>query len=150
VATLTNSTQNISSVTIDPSEAHYNDLLPDISDLFPLKRNLLSHVKFNKAVQKLSSYLREIPDVQRLRTNYDLIQRIANIIENFAFKSKSVDKKALLIAAFQIVFKLNAAEISIISDFIEYIHSNKLIKKLTTSKFIYRKSKKILVSFLKF
>ena len=46
------SIQNISSITIAPSEAHYNDLLPDVADLFPLKRNLLSHVKFNKAVQK--------------------------------------------------------------------------------------------------
>jgi hypothetical protein len=67
-----------------------------------------------------------------------------------AFKSKSVDKKSLLINAFQIVFKLNPAEIAIISDFIEYVHSNKLIKKLTTSQFVYRKSKKILVSVLKF
>jgi hypothetical protein len=149
VATLNPSTQNISSVSIDPSEGHYNDLLPDVSDLFPLKKNLLSHVKFNKAVQKLVAYIQQIPDVQRLRINYDLIQRIANIIENFAFKSKSVDKKALLLSAFQIVFKLNAAEISIISEFIEFVHSNKLIKKLTTSQFAYRKSKKILVSLLK-
>ena len=67
-----------------------------------------------------------------------------------AFKTKSVDKKSLLISAFQIVFNLNTAEIAIISDFIEYVHSNKLIKKLTTSQFLYRKSKKILVSALKF
>ena len=32
------STQNISSVSIDPSEAHYNDLLPDVEDLIPLKK----------------------------------------------------------------------------------------------------------------
>ena len=74
MATLTNSTQNISSVTIDPSEAHYNDLLPDVEDLFPLKKNLLSHVKFNKAVQKLTGYLQQIPDVQRLRIDFDLVE----------------------------------------------------------------------------
>jgi hypothetical protein len=149
VSNIIATTQNISSVTIDPSEAHFNDLLPDISDLFPLKKKLLDHVKFNKAVQKLSGYLLQIPDVQRLRIDFNLVHRIANIIENLAFKSKSVDKKALLISAFQIVFKLNSAEIAIISDFIEYVHSNKLIKKLTTSQFVYRKSKKILVSLIK-
>jgi len=63
---LSATTQNISSVTIDPSEAHYNDLLPDIADLFPLTKKLLSHVKFNKAVQKLVSYIQQIPDVQKI------------------------------------------------------------------------------------
>jgi len=70
--------------------------------------------------------------------NLDLVKRIADLIENFLFKSKSVDKKALLISAFQTVFKLNPAEIIIISDFIEFIHSNKLIIKLSFTKKNYR------------
>ena len=37
-------TQNISSVSIDPSEAHYNDLLPDdVADLLPLKTCVISY-----------------------------------------------------------------------------------------------------------
>ena len=109
----------------------------------------MNHIKFNKAIQILSKSILQIPDVQRLRTNFDLVKRIADLIENFLFKSKSVDKKALLISTFQNVFKLNSAEVSIISEFIEFIHSNKLIKKLTTSQFLYYKSKKVLGSFLK-
>jgi len=134
---------------VDPSQAHYNDILPDVFNLFPLDKKLLNHIKFNKAIQNLSKYILQIPDVQRLRINFDLVKRIADLIENFAFKSKSVDKKALLISTFQNVFKLNSAEVLIISDFIEFIHSSKLIKKLTTSQFLYYKSKKKLISFLK-
>ena len=150
---MSNLTVNQNTLVVDPivdlSQDYYNDIFPDILNIFPLKKKLLNHIKFNKAIQILSKSILQIPDVQRLRTNFDLVKRIADLIENFLFKSKSVDKKALLISTFQNVFKLNSAEISIISDFIEFIHSNKLIKKLTTSQFLYYKSKKVLGSFLK-
>jgi hypothetical protein len=140
-------TQN---VPIDPSEDYFNDLIPDVSDLFPLKKNLLSHVKFQKAVQKIVLYIKQIPDVQKLRINYDLVKRTADIIENFAFKSKSVDKKSLLIGAFKIVFNLNTAEIAIISDFIDFLHSNKHIIKLSFTRKNYRKLKKFATKQLTF
>jgi hypothetical protein len=126
---------------VDHSEDYFNDLIPDVSDLFPLKKNLLCHVKFQKAVQKIVSYIRQIPDVQKLRINFDLVKRSANLIENFLFKSKSVDKKALLISAFKTVFNLNPAEIIIISDFIDFLHSNGYIKKLSFTYKNYRKLK---------
>jgi hypothetical protein len=138
------------SALIDPSSTSFNDLLPDVGKLFPLSKNMLSHIKFNKAVQKLVGYIQQIPEVQKLRISLDLVKRIADIIENLGFKKKSINKKELLITAFQLVFKLNTAEVIIISDFIEFIWSNKLIKKLSFVKrnYVFIK-KKLLKTLLK-
>jgi hypothetical protein len=134
---------------VDLSATEYNNLLPDISDLFPLKSVLLSHVKFNKAVQKIVTHIQQIPENQKLRTNLDLVKRIMDIIDQLGFKKKeNLDKKELLLTAFKIVFKLSPVEIVIISDFIEFIVSNKLIKKLSFVKRNYVCIKKTLLKTL--
>jgi hypothetical protein len=147
------STQTIVTTTtqtpVDLSATAYNDILPDISDIFKLKSNLRSHVKFNKAVQKIVTHIQQIPEVQKLRTNFDLVKRSMDIIENLGFKKKEkVDKKELLLTAFKIVFKLTTVEIAIISDFIEFVASNKLIKKLSFFKRNYIDAKKIFLKTL--
>jgi hypothetical protein len=72
-----------------------------------------------------------------------------DIIENLGFKKKEkVDKKELLLTAFKIVFKLTTVEIAIISDFIEFVASNKLIKKLSFFKRNYIDVKKFFLKTL--
>jgi hypothetical protein len=72
-----------------------------------------------------------------------------DIIEHLGLKKKEkIDKKELLLTAFKIVFKLSAVEIAIINDFIEFVASNKLIKKLSFLKRNYIDAKKLFLKTL--
>jgi hypothetical protein len=145
----TNLTTNETPIINDNLSSKYDDIIPEISDLFTISPSLLSHIKFNKAIDKLVIYIKEIPNYEKLRSDFNLVKRTADIIENLTFKSKTVDKKAILISTFMKVFKLSPSEVTIISDFIEFIHSNNLITKLSFRQLHYRKAKKFLFHLVK-
>jgi hypothetical protein len=145
----TNLTTTQSTIINDDLTSIYDDVIPEISDLFTISPSLLSHIKYNKAIDKLVIYIKQIPNYEKLKIDFNLVKRTADIIENLTFKSKSVDKKAILITTFIKVFKLAPPEVTIISDFIEFIHSNKLITKLNFRQLHYRKAKKFLFQLVK-
>ena len=115
-----------------------NTLEFTLPDIF-LKNNLDKHNIYYNLIQAISNKILLIPEFHRLKTEIELIKLICNIVENTAVKSQQIDKKQLVIDIFQRVFNLNAIEIELIKNGIEFIFNNKLIKKISIKKYIKSK-----------
>lgn len=137
-----------SSASNNQSDDPYAYLIPDITNLFQLQPELLKSIKIQKAQDVIVQHIRLIPNFSSLRINLNLVKRIMDIIENLAFTSKSADKKKLLIDSLNEVFQLSPSEMNIVSDFIQYVHSNGQIIKLSKSKIVFKKLKKLLTTVL--
>jgi hypothetical protein len=109
----------------------YNSLFPDVANKIVPKYDLLANIKFNKLVEFIIKEVQNIPDHQNLKNNFELVKLICNIIENKVVKKDNIDKKAVVIEGLKRVFNLVEHEIKNIETFIEFLHKNKKIKKLS-------------------
>lgn len=121
------------------------DALVKIPEL-TLKSTLKSHVLFELVLDKIVQELKKLPNLQSFKLNNEMASLVCTLIENTVKKKDKVDKKKLAVQVLTLVFTLNPAEQIVISNQIEYLLENKLIKKIkkaiTTR--IYRKGKKLL------
>jgi transcription termination factor NusB len=112
----------------------YNSLFPDISNLVKPKNCLLNDIKFNKLVEFIINEVINIPDYRSFKNNLELIKLVCNLVENKIVKKDNVDKKKVVIHSFSQIFKLTDDEIKNLDGFIEFLHKNKKIKKLSVLK----------------
>jgi len=121
------------------------DALVKIPEL-TLKSTLKSHVLFELVLDKIVQELKKLPNLQSFKLNNEMASLVCTLIENTVKKKDKVDKKKLAVQVLTLVFTLNPAEQIVISNQIEYLLENKLIKKIkkaiTTR--IFRKGKKLL------
>ena len=80
-------------------------------------------------IAKIQSY----PDLNDLKLDLDVILYICTIIENEIKqnKTKSIDKKSLVISILTKIHPHTAPELAILNKQIEFLHSNSLINKIT-------------------
>ena len=109
----------------------YNSLFLDVSNIIVPKYDLFTNIKFNKLVEFIIKEVQNIPEHQNLKNNFELVKLICNIIENKVVKKDNIDKKAVVIEGLKRVFNLVEHEIKNIDAFIEILHKNKKIKKLS-------------------
>ena len=112
----------------------YNKLFPDVSNLINPKYALLEDIKFNKLVEFIIKEIQNIPEYQSHKNNLELIKLIFNLIENKVVKKDKLDKKSIVIEGIKRTFNLNEAEVKTLEGFIEFLHKNKKIKKLSVLK----------------
>jgi hypothetical protein len=109
----------------------YNTLFPNVSNIIVPKYDLLTNIKFNKLVEFIIKEVQNIPEYQNHKNNLELIKLICNLIENKVVKKDKLDKKSIVIEGLKRVFNLVEDEIKILDGFIEFLHQNKKIKKLS-------------------
>ena len=112
----------------------YSNLFPDVSNIIVPKNELLANIKFNKLVEYIVKEIQNIPEHQQFRNDLELIKLICNIIENKVVKKDEVDKKAAVVEGLKRAFNLADSELKNIDTFIEFLHKNKKIKKLSCLK----------------
>lgn len=109
-------------------------LFPNFSNVIVPKNELLANIKFNKLVEYIVKEIQNIPEYEQFRNDLELIKLICNIIENKVVKKDEVDKKSAVVEGFKRSFNLSDNEIKSINNFIEFLHKNKKIKKLSCLK----------------
>ena len=109
------------------------DKQKSLKKLIPLKHSLKQVSKFQKISDMILCYLNDIPEIDVHKTSNELILLIMNLIEHLVRKKLNIDKKLLLISTLSRALKepLTDEEKLTIESAIEFLHSNKLIKKIT-------------------
>jgi hypothetical protein len=88
-------------------------------------------IKSNDVKSKIVSRLTELKLIDtKYKVNPDIILLVCNLIENLV-KNKKINKKQLLLDIFVQLYNIQPADRAIIETNIEFLHSNKSIKKLS-------------------
>ena len=74
-----------------------------------------------------------LPDLPDLKLDLDIILYICNIMENEIKQNsvKSIDKKSLVVSILSKIHPHTPIELALLNKHIEFLHSNKLINKIT-------------------
>jgi hypothetical protein len=100
-------------------------------DLVTITPSLELEIKQNEVKSKVIARLTELKlNDQKYKTNPDIILLVCNLIENIV-KHKKINKKQLLLDIFVQLYNIQAPDRAIIESQIEFLHSNKAIKKLS-------------------
>jgi len=100
-------------------------------DLIAITPNLANEVKTQQIKEKVVARLAELKvNDAKFKNNQDVLLLICNLVEHL-IKDKKIKKKDLVLEILQTVFTLTPTERIIIENNIEFLHSNKAIKKLS-------------------
>jgi len=101
-------------------------------DLIAVTPNLSLEIKANEIKAKIIKRLDELKLTdQKYKLSQDILLLVANLIEHLV-KDKKINKKQLLLDIFQQVYNIQANDRSQLEMQLEFLHSNKAIKKLST------------------
>lgn len=93
--------------------------------------NLGNEIKIQEIKQKVIERLTELKlNDAKFKNNNDVLLLVCNIVEH-CVKQKKIKKKDLVLDIIQTVYSPNAGEKLLIENSIEFLHSNKAIKKLS-------------------
>jgi hypothetical protein len=100
-------------------------------DLVSITPSLGVEIKKNEIKKKIIERLNELGLCdQKFKISTDVILLICNLLEHLV-KDKKINKKDLLLEIFQQVYNIQANDRSVIEQQVEFLHSNKAIKKLS-------------------
>jgi hypothetical protein len=106
--------------------------MSDLS-LIAITPNLSLEIKQNEIKTKIITRLTELKlNDPKYKMSQDVLLLVANLIEHLV-KDKKINKKQMLLDVFQLLFNINAntLEKNLIEQQLEFLHSNKAIKKLS-------------------
>jgi hypothetical protein len=96
-----------------------------------LKNSLVDNDIERQIVQVIEQRIKALPNYMELRLHPELILLACNLIENAAEdRKKKLDKKTVLIKILSSIFNYTEPDKKNVSDTIEFLHSNKKIKKV--------------------
>lgn len=100
-------------------------------NLVSITPNLANEVKIQQIKEKIILRIGElkINDI-KFKNNQDVLLLICNLVEHLV-KDKKIKKKELVLEILQAVYAPTVAEKALIENNIEFLHSNKAIKKLS-------------------
>ncbi len=107
------------------------------------KNKLKALLKLGDISKKIIEKIQAIPNYQELKHDLETLLYICSLVENEIKqnKSKSINKKEVVIDIFQKIFNLKSEEIIILGKHIEFLHINELIKRVSdcekASSYIY-------------
>jgi len=100
-------------------------------DLIAITPNLSLEIKQNEIKTKIIARLTELKlNDAKYKLSQDVLLLVANLLEHLV-KDKKINKKQLLLDIFVIVFNIQAPDRLQIENQLEFLHSNKAIKKLS-------------------
>ncbi len=114
------------------------------------KNKLKSHNIYYTLINQISDLITKIPEFNKLRCETELVRTVCNMIENSNIPKNNldglkIDKKQLVLDCLQRVFNYNEQEKQIISAMIDFLISNKFVKKLS----YYKLSKNFIKKYIK-
>jgi hypothetical protein len=100
-------------------------------DLVAITPNLSLEIRQNEVKAKIVARLIELKlnDV-KYKTSQDILLLVANLIEHL-INDKKINKKQILLDVFTTVYNIQPNDRLIIEQQLEFLHSNKAIKKLS-------------------
>jgi hypothetical protein len=100
-------------------------------DYVSITPSLYLEIRQNEIKAKVVALLTELRLIDcRFKVNPDVILLVANLLENL-IKNKKINKKQVLLDIFVQLYNIQAPDRAIIETQIEFLHSNKSIKKLS-------------------
>ena len=111
-------------------------------DLINPKNSLLKSQKFADVLALLKKNVAEYPPNHILKQCTEFLLYVCKIVENLVVKSDNINKKEMVIDLFKALFGLNDAESKLVSNSIDFLHSNSLISKIKTTKRVWSCFKK--------
>ena len=103
-------------------------------NLIKPKNALLKSQRFNDLLLLLRQRIAEYPATHNLRCCQEFLLYVTKIVEELVKKSEGINKKELVINLFKSLFGLAEAEVKILDASIEFLWSNGLISKISSSK----------------
>ena len=119
-------------------------------NLIPITPNLSTEIRQNEIKEKIIGRLTELKLIDaKYKNSQDVLLLVCNLLEHLV-KDKKINKKQILLDLFIEVYSAAGTDLIQIESQLEFLHSNKAIKKL--SKFYlffcgiceyFKKSKKV-------
>ena len=110
-------------------------------DLILFKNSLDNFVQENSLVLRICQKMNNVPNVQTLKYDLEVIKYIANVVENELVSHNEDEKKAVIVKVLKSLFLAqpftDAETVTILSQ-ITYLIKNKQIKKTSYKKYIYK------------
>lgn len=98
----------------------------------PLKNNLLQDYRVNEIKAAIIKQLTDKALIDgKYKTDVEFLTYLTNIIEFLVDKKDKINKKDLALDIFKNLFGANQDELDLINRNIEYLHSNRFIKKVS-------------------
>jgi hypothetical protein len=99
-----------------------------------IKNSIKIFTKTNVLIDQLIKHIQTIPNYQNLKNDIELIEYICQLVEQMikkgnSGKSNKIDKKQLVLTVLQQLFALNPNELLNVTNQIEYLVINGIIKK---------------------
>ena len=113
----------------------------DIDSINP-KNNLLKSQKFGDILALLKQKVGEYPPNHILKQCSEFLLLTCKIVEEVIKKGDKVNKKEFVIDLFKQLLSLNDPECKLLSNSIDFLHSNQMISKIKTSKKLWDVLKK--------
>lgn len=108
--------------------------MSDLSHI-QLRSNLLQNYKFIEVKQKIINRLTELHlNDNKFRIDNELLVLLCNLVEHLVKKSDGISKKELAVDILKTIYNLSPEEEAGISNNIQFIWSNKMIKKVSNYK----------------
>lgn len=101
------------------------------------KRHLAKLNLEKEMLSALEEKIKGLPNYQTLRLNPEMVLLCCNIIENSVSKKDKVQKKDLAIKVLNSFFTYNDADKKVVEEQIEFLWSNKRIKKIKLFKKVW-------------
>ena len=103
-------------------------------NLIKPKNALLKSQRFNDLLLLLRQKVAEYPATHNLKSCQEFLLYVTKIVEELVKKSEGINKKELVINLFKALFALPEAEVKVLDASIEFLWSNGLICKISSSK----------------
>lgn len=115
-------------------------------DLINPKNNLLKAQKFNDVLALLKQKVAEYPTTYVLKQCNEFLLYVCKIIEEVIIKADKVNKKDMVIDLFKALFSITEPESKLLSNSIDFLHSNGMINKIKNTKKMWNCVKKSVLS----
>lgn len=104
--------------------------------LVPIQDNLARDIKRQEIIRVITERITDLKlPLAHYKNNTEFVLLVLNLIEHLVPKQKKdhkkIDKKQLAIDILSNVLGLNAPEVNALSANIDFLHSNKMIKKVS-------------------
>ena len=115
-------------------------------DLINPKNNLLKAQKFNDVLALLKQKVAEYPATYILKSCNEFLLMVCKITEEVIIKADKVNKKEFVTDLFKLLFGINDNECKLLSNSIDFLHSNGMINKIKNTKKMWNCVKKSVLS----
>jgi hypothetical protein len=103
-------------------------------DLVSLKNSLVKDQRIADLSIIVKDKIASLPPNVSYKNNNELILYVCKLVENVICKKDGLNKKDLVINILRPLLSLNDAEVKLMGDVIEFLHSNGLIQKIKNVK----------------